>query len=116
VRELLSKLEEAEGRERPSTLKMIEQGLKVHTKIEEDIFYPAFRDAAEKEEDKDLLFEGAPVDRKESRRPLPPSGDRSTAFPSVSSLEPRIRDRAGSSASHARPTPAERYWSGALYD
>ena len=57
MRELLSKLEEAEGRDRQSTLKTIEHELKVHTKIEEDIFYPAFREAAEKEEDKDLYFE-----------------------------------------------------------
>src|SRR6185295_5551247 len=52
-----ARLEEAEGRERQSTLKTIEHELKVHTKIEEDIFYPAFRDAAEKEEDKELYFE-----------------------------------------------------------
>lgn len=57
VRELLSKLEEAEGKSRLATLKTIEQELKVHTKIEEDIFYPAFREAAEKEEDTELYFE-----------------------------------------------------------
>ena len=57
MRELLSKLEEAEGRERETTLKTIEHELKVHTKIEEDIFYPAFREAAEEEEDKELYFE-----------------------------------------------------------
>lgn len=57
MRGLLSKLEEAEGRERQTTLKTIEHELKVHTKIEEDIFYPAFREAAEKEDDKELYFE-----------------------------------------------------------
>jgi hemerythrin superfamily protein len=57
MRELLSKLEEAEGSERQSTLATIEHELKVHTKIEEDIFYPAFHEAAEKEEDKELYFE-----------------------------------------------------------
>jgi hemerythrin-like domain-containing protein len=57
VRELLSKLEEAEGKSRLATLKTIAQELKVHTKIEEDIFYPAFREAAEKEEDTELYFE-----------------------------------------------------------
>jgi iron-sulfur cluster repair protein YtfE (RIC family) len=57
MRELLSKLEEAEGRERQGTLKTIEHELKLHTKIEEDIFYPAFREAAEKEADKELYFE-----------------------------------------------------------
>src|SRR5258705_13848248 len=57
VRELLSELEEAEGRKRLATLRNIEQELKVHTKIEEDIFYPAFREASEKEEDTELYFE-----------------------------------------------------------
>ena len=57
VRELLSKLEESNGRSRSATLKTIEHELKVHTKIEEDIFYPAFREAAEKEEDSKLYFE-----------------------------------------------------------
>jgi hemerythrin-like domain-containing protein len=57
VRELLSKLEEAEGKSRQTTLKTIEQELKIHTKIEEEIFYPAFRDAAEKEEDTELYYE-----------------------------------------------------------
>jgi hypothetical protein len=57
MRELLAKLEEAEGRERETTLKRIEHELKVHTKIEEDIFYPAFREAAEKEDDTKLYFE-----------------------------------------------------------
>jgi len=57
MRELLSKLEEAEGQARQSTLKTIEHELKVHTQIEEDIFYPAFREAAEKEDDKELYFE-----------------------------------------------------------
>ena len=57
VRELLTKLEEAEGKSRVATLRTIEQELKVHTKIEEDIFYPAFREAAEKEEDTELYFE-----------------------------------------------------------
>ena len=57
VRELLSKLEEAEGKSRETTLKTIEQELKIHTKIEEEIFYPAFRDAAEKEQDTELYYE-----------------------------------------------------------
>jgi hemerythrin-like domain-containing protein len=57
VRELLAELEEAEGKSRQTTLKTIEQELKIHTKIEEEIFYPAFRDAAEKEDDKELYYE-----------------------------------------------------------
>ena len=35
----------------------IEKELKVHTQIEEEIFYPAYRDAARKKEDKKLYFE-----------------------------------------------------------
>ena len=57
VRELLSKLEESEGKSRSATLETIEHELKVHTKIEEDIFYPAFREAAEKDEDSKIYFE-----------------------------------------------------------
>jgi hemerythrin-like domain-containing protein len=60
VRELLGELEKttakATGR-RQTLLKTIEQELKVHTKIEEEIFYPAFRDAAEKQDDKKLYYE-----------------------------------------------------------
>ena len=60
VRELLGELEEttskATGR-RQALLKSIEQELKLHTKIEEEIFYPAFRDAAEKQDDKKLYYE-----------------------------------------------------------
>jgi hypothetical protein len=35
----------------------IEQELTIHTKIEEDIFYPAFREAAEKQDDRKLYYE-----------------------------------------------------------
>ncbi|HKY31991.1 MAG TPA: hemerythrin domain-containing protein [Candidatus Polarisedimenticolia bacterium] len=35
----------------------IENELKTHTEIEEKVFYPAFRDVAEKEEDRMLFFE-----------------------------------------------------------
>ena len=60
VRELLGELEEttskATGR-RQALLKSIEQELKLHTKIEEEIFYPAFLDAAEKQDDKKLYYE-----------------------------------------------------------
>ena len=60
VRELLGELEETTNRasgRRQTLLKDIEQELKIHTKIEEEIFYPAFRDAAEKEGDKKLYYE-----------------------------------------------------------
>jgi hemerythrin-like domain-containing protein len=60
VRELLGQLEETTDRgasKREALLSKIEQELKIHTKIEEEIFYPAFRDAAEKQEDKKLYYE-----------------------------------------------------------
>lgn len=57
LRGLLSQLEEAEGQGRQRTLNTIEHELKVHAQIEEEIFYPAFREAAEKEDDRELYFE-----------------------------------------------------------
>jgi hemerythrin-like domain-containing protein len=60
VRKLLGEMEETTmraTRKREELLAMIEQELKVHTKIEEDIFYPAFREVAEKEDDRELYYE-----------------------------------------------------------
>jgi hemerythrin-like domain-containing protein len=60
VRALLSELEETTERasaKREELLATIEQELTIHTKIEEEMFYPAFRDAAEKKDDKDLYYE-----------------------------------------------------------
>ena len=60
VRELLGELEETTSKatsRRQSLLKSIEQELKIHAKIEEEIFYPAFRDASSKEDDKKLYYE-----------------------------------------------------------
>ena len=60
VRELLGEMEETTERavsKREELLATIEQELEIHTKSEEDIFYPAFRDAAKKKDDKDLYFE-----------------------------------------------------------
>jgi hemerythrin-like domain-containing protein len=60
VRKLLGELEEttdrAEGK-REKLLKTIEEELTIHTKIEEDVFYPAFFDAAKTSEDKELYYE-----------------------------------------------------------
>ena len=59
VRELLGELEETTSKatsRRQTLLKSIEQELKIHTKIEEDIFYPAFREAAG---EPSLLFNGS---------------------------------------------------------
>ena len=57
VRTLLGQLENATGPRRQKLLGQIETELKVHTTIEEEIFYPAYRDAARKKEDKKLFFE-----------------------------------------------------------
>lgn len=60
VRKLLTQLESSADRgggRSEQLLNTIEQQLKVHTRIEEEIFYPAFRDAAEKKDDKQLYFE-----------------------------------------------------------
>lgn len=60
VRGLLSELEQATDKaasKREKLLATIEQELKVHTKLEEDVFYPAFFDAARKSDDKELYYE-----------------------------------------------------------
>jgi hemerythrin superfamily protein len=60
VRKLLTQLESSAdrgGRRSEQFLNTIEQELKIHTRIEEQIFYPAFRDAAQKKDDKQLYFE-----------------------------------------------------------
>jgi hemerythrin-like domain-containing protein len=60
VRKLLAQLVESRTdsawRQREQLLKAIEQELKVHTRIEEEIFYPAFRDAAGKKKDEKRLY------------------------------------------------------------
>jgi hemerythrin-like domain-containing protein len=60
VRGLLSKLENAAGSRREKAQELvdkIDQELKIHTQIEEEIFYPAFRDAVRSKGDKKLYFE-----------------------------------------------------------
>jgi hemerythrin-like domain-containing protein len=60
VRPLLGELEESSARavdKRGELLQTIELELKVHAKIEEEIFYPAFQKAAEKQDDKKLYYE-----------------------------------------------------------
>jgi hemerythrin-like domain-containing protein len=60
VRPLLGELEETSARavdKRGKLLQTIELELKVHAKIEEEIFYPAFQKAAEKQDDKKLYYE-----------------------------------------------------------
>jgi hypothetical protein len=58
VRKLLSDLESAKTAERRSSLlERIESELKLHTQLEEQIFYPAFHDHARNDEDRKLYFE-----------------------------------------------------------
>ncbi len=58
VRGLLDSLEKAnEGPRRAKLLGQIEQELKVHTTIEEEIFYPAFREAGKKKDDQVMIYE-----------------------------------------------------------
>jgi hemerythrin-like domain-containing protein len=60
VKGLLEQLEKTTERgagRRAKLLDQIEKELKVHTDIEETIFYPAFRDAVQKKEDREMYFE-----------------------------------------------------------
>jgi hemerythrin superfamily protein len=57
VRGLLSSLENATGARRAKLLSQVERELKIHTTIEEEIFYPAYLDASRKKEDKKLYYE-----------------------------------------------------------
>ena len=60
VRKLLDalvKTSEKAGTKRAQLLATIEHELKTHTQIEEDVFYPAFRDAAERSDDRKLYYE-----------------------------------------------------------
>jgi hemerythrin-like domain-containing protein len=60
VRGLLSQLERAAERNTAKAeqlLAQIDREVKIHSQIEEEIFYPAFRDAAQKRDDRELYFE-----------------------------------------------------------
>lgn len=60
VRALLEELVETTPRatrQRQELLETLEQQIKVHTKIEEEIFYPAFRKAASTKQDEQLYYE-----------------------------------------------------------
>ncbi len=55
---LLDQLEKANSTSRREQLSSrIDMELKVHTQIEEEIFYPAFRQAAQKKDDRELFYE-----------------------------------------------------------
>lgn len=58
VRRLLEELKSApSGERRERVFHQVEDALKTHTKIEEEIFYPAFRDVAVTKRDRQLFFE-----------------------------------------------------------
>jgi hemerythrin-like domain-containing protein len=60
VRELLSQLEETttdDADSRRSLLQEIEHEIKVHSRLEEKIFYPAFKSAVSEEDDEKLFHE-----------------------------------------------------------
>jgi hemerythrin-like domain-containing protein len=59
VQDLLEKLEGSSGRakSREALLAKIEQEVKAHTQIEEEIFYPAYKEAVRSKEDRKLFFE-----------------------------------------------------------
>jgi hemerythrin-like domain-containing protein len=60
VRGLLKKLESSAPKGRAGTsdlVRQIDQELKIHTQIEEEIFYPAFKEAVRSKEDRELYFE-----------------------------------------------------------
>ena len=60
VRELLGELADSSEKattKRGELLQEIERELKIHTTIEEEIFYPAFREAAKKKDDLKLYYE-----------------------------------------------------------
>src|SRR5690349_20658875 len=60
VREMLGEIVDTTDRaisKREELLATIVHELETHTKIEEDIFYPAFREAAKRKDDKDLYYE-----------------------------------------------------------
>ena len=60
VRGLLKKLESSALKGRGGTgalVKQIDRELKIHTQIEEEIFYPAFKEAVRSKEDREMYFE-----------------------------------------------------------
>ena len=57
VRGLLDSLAKASGARREKLMTQIDRELKIHTQIEEEIFYPAFREAAKKKDDQVMIYE-----------------------------------------------------------
>jgi hemerythrin superfamily protein len=57
VKELLEQLEKSSGARRTKLLAQITRELEVHTTIEEEIFYPAYREASKKKDDQTMVYE-----------------------------------------------------------
>ena len=74
VRGLLAELESTTARgtkKRTQLLSTIGRELRVHTKIEEEIFYPALREAGEKSDDEKMYFEALEEHRAAGELVLP---------------------------------------------
>jgi len=74
VRELLSQLAESSSRavkKRAQLLERISTMLQAHTTIEEEIFYPAFKDAGQKGDDDAMYFEALEEHRAAGELVLP---------------------------------------------
>ncbi|HEX2061983.1 MAG TPA: hemerythrin domain-containing protein [Thermoanaerobaculia bacterium] len=57
VLELLEQFETATGARRTKLLTQIDTELEIHTTIEEEIFYPAYREAARRKDDQTMYYE-----------------------------------------------------------
>jgi hemerythrin superfamily protein len=74
VRGLFEELTNTTSRAEKTRMQLLEKlrlELDVHTTIEEEIFYPAFREAAENAEDKEMIFEALEEHRAASELVLP---------------------------------------------
>ncbi len=74
MRDLLSELESTTSRgvkKRQQLIAEIEAKLKAHTTIEEEIFYPAFREAGQKSDDDKMYFEALEEHRAAGELVLP---------------------------------------------
>jgi hemerythrin superfamily protein len=57
VKGLLEEFEKATGARRQKLLGQIAKELEIHTTIEEEIFYPAYREAGRKKDDQTMFYE-----------------------------------------------------------
>src|SRR5215471_391641 len=96
MRDLLDELEEAAGKDGESAGQLVEtiqNELKVHTTIEEEIFYPAFRDAANKKDDSKLYYEAVEHHADEEEKEMFPRAKKLFEKEELMSLGERLRQR-----------------------